>query len=100
MLLGAIGDWPLADPSDEVLIQDVAGDPAAGLFVLQRRPPVWDALLHVRLLLDRDVLIEPVDAEAPLVIDRDAPLEIAAEVEAVRPERYTTDGPQLVFFGL
>src|SRR5262249_36047812 len=38
VLLGAIGDAALADPGDDVLVDDVAGDPAAAL-VLDRADP-------------------------------------------------------------
>src|SRR6202030_1639269 len=84
MLLGAIGDAALAGPGDDVLIDDVAGDKAAGL-VLQRADPGRHALLHVRLAAFRHPHEKPRHAERILVVDRHPPLEMAAEIKTVRP---------------
>jgi hypothetical protein len=43
VLLGAIGDRPLPDPGHEVLVHDVAVDPAAGLLVADGAIPVGES---------------------------------------------------------
>src|SRR5690606_29977251 len=90
----AVGDAALADPRDEVLVHDVAGDPATGRLVLDRRAPGRDALLHVRVALARHAVERPGDAERVLVVDRHAPLEMVAEAEDVRPQREAARGPE------
>src|SRR5580700_4750417 len=99
MLLGAVGDAALAGPGDDVLVDDVAGDEAAG-FVLQRADPGRHALLHVRLAVFWHAHEEPGDAERILVVDRYAPFEMAAEIKTVRPQRDAPDGPVAVFLAL
>ena len=99
MLLGAVGDAALADPGDDVLVDDVAGDPAAGL-VLDRADPGRHALLHVRLAALRHAHEEPRDAERVLVVDRHAPFEMAAEIKPVRPQRDAPDGPVAILLAL
>src|SRR6266581_400997 len=44
VLLRSIGDAPLADPGDDILVDDVAGDPAPGP-IPDRRRPRRDAVL-------------------------------------------------------
>src|SRR5262249_42517478 len=92
VLLGAVGDTALTDPGDDVLVDDVARDPAAVL-VLDRAHPGRHALLHVRLAPLRHTHEEPGDAERILVVDRNAPFEMIAEIEAVRPQRDAPYGP-------
>src|SRR5215475_2114384 len=96
MLLGAVGDRPLADPGDEVLVHDVRGGPASGDGVLDRAVPVRDAVLRERLLLVRHAVEEPADAQHALVVDGHSPLEVAAGEGTVRPQAGSPDGPQLV----
>ena len=48
-LPAAVGHRALADPGDDVLVDDVAGDPAAGARVLDRAGPGRDGALHIRL---------------------------------------------------
>src|SRR5262245_42800381 len=95
MLLGAVGDRPLADPGDKVLIHDVRGDPAPGA-VPDRAVPVRDAFLRERLLLVRHAVEEPADTQHVLVVLGHSPLEVAAGEETVRPQTGSPDGPQLV----
>src|SRR4029077_5637718 len=52
VLFRAVGDRSLADPGDDVLVDDVAGDPAPSP-ILDRRSPRGDALLLVGLGLLR-----------------------------------------------
>lgn len=59
MFLGAIRDSALPDPRDEILIHHVRIDPVSHLFVLERTVPIRDALLHERLAIDRDAVIDP-----------------------------------------
>ncbi len=92
ILLGAIGDPALAHPGDEVLVHDVARDPATVL-VLDRADPGRDRLLHERLAPLRHAHEEPGDAQRILVVDRHAPFEMIAEIEAVGPQRDPADGP-------
>src|SRR5580693_8185874 len=99
MLLGAVGDAALAGPGNDVLVDDVTGDEAAG-FVLQRADPGRHALLHVRLAAFRHPHEEPGDAQRILVVDRYAPLEMAAEIKAVRPQRDAPDGPVAILLAL
>src|SRR5262245_41116638 len=100
MLERAVGGGSLPDPRHEVLVHDVAGDPAAGHRVLDRRGPVRDPLLHVRLLFVRHAVEEPADAERVAIVDGHAPLEVPAGEQAVRPEAAAADRPQLVLLGL
>src|SRR5579883_176876 len=99
ILLSTIGDAPLADPGDDVLVDDVAGDEATVL-VLERAHPGRHALLHVGLAALGDTREEPGDAQRILVIDRDPPFEVAAEKEAVRPQRHAADGPVTILLAL
>src|SRR2546427_7001324 len=100
VLLGPVGHGALADPGDEVLVHDVRGDPAIGERILDRAVPVGDLVLLVRLHLVRHAIEEPADAQHVAVVDRHAPLEVAAGEEAVRPEAAAPDGPELVLLGL
>src|SRR5260370_35217475 len=99
MLLGAVGDAALAGPGDDVLVDDVAGDEAAG-FVLQRAGPGWHAFLHVRLAALRHPHEEPGDAARVLVVDRPPPLEMAAEIKSARPQRDPPAGPLAILLAL
>ena len=99
MLLRAVGDRALPDPGDDVLVDDVAGDPAAVL-APDRALPGRHAVLHVRLAALRHADEEPRHRQRVLVVDRHAPFEMAAEIEAVRPQRDAADGPVLVLFAL
>src|ERR1043166_9559171 len=92
MLLGAVGDGALPDPGDDVLVDDVAGDPAA-VVVPDRTFPCRHAVLHVRLAALRHANEEPRHRQRVLVVHRPPPFEVAAEIEAVRPQRDTADGP-------
>src|SRR5262249_48722806 len=92
VLLGAVGDAALTDPGDDVLVDHVAGDPAA-LLVLDRAHPSRHALLDVGLAPLWHTHEEPGDAERVLVIHRHAPFEMIAEVEPVRPQRDTANRP-------
>src|SRR5262249_7879971 len=92
VLLGAIGDPALADPGDDVLIDDMAGDPSPAL-VLDRTGPGRHRALHVGLAPFRNPHEEPRNAERVLVVDRHAPLEVVAEIKRVRPQRDATHGP-------
>src|SRR5262249_39471367 len=92
VLLAAVGDRALADPGDDVLVDHVAGDPAAVL-VLDRAYPGGNGVLYVGLASLRHAHEEPRHAERVLVVDRHAPLEMIAEVEAVGPERDAAHGP-------
>src|SRR5438093_11032048 len=96
MLLRPIGDGPLSHPRDEVLVHDVRGDPSPGLRILDRARPVRDAILRERLHVVRHSIEEPADRERGLVVDRDAPLEVPAGEETVRPETRAPDRPQRV----
>src|SRR5258708_21274355 len=87
-LLRAVGDRSLADPADDVLVDDVAGDPAPGLRVPDRRSPRGDALLLVGLGLLRHADKGPRDREHVLVVHRNAPLEVLAEKKTVRPQAH------------
>src|SRR5262245_54268124 len=95
VLLGAIGDPALADPGDDVLIDDVARDPAAAL-VLDRALPGRHRALHVGLAPFRNPHEEPRNAERILVVDRHAPLEVIAEIECVGPQRDAAYGPMRI----
>src|SRR3954463_10205729 len=99
MLLRAVGDGALPDPGDDVLIDDVTGDPAA-VVVPDRTLPRRHAVLHVRLATRRHANEEPRHRQRVLVIHRHAPFEVAAEIEAVRPQRDAADGPILIRFAL
>src|SRR5262249_16384700 len=100
VLLGAVGDTALTDPGDDVLVDDVARDPAAVL-VLDRAHPGRHALFHVRLPPLRHTHEDPGDAERILVVDRNAPFEMIAEIEAVRPQRDAAYGPiRIVLVGI
>src|SRR5262249_30037277 len=92
ILLGAVRDGALADPGDDVLIDHVARDPAPAL-VLDRAMPGRDRSLLVGLALLGYARVEPADAQRVLIVDRHAPFEMVAEIEAVRPQRDAADGP-------
>src|SRR5215813_15000550 len=77
----------------------MARDPAAVL-VLDRAHPGRDLVLHIRLAALRHPHEEPADAERVLIIDRHAPFEVIAEIEAVRPERHAPDGPDRIALAL
>ncbi len=100
MLLRPVGDSPLADPGHEVLVHDVAGDPAPVCSIADRAVPVGDLVLRERLHLVRHAVEEPADAQRVLVVDGHAPFEVAAGEQAVRPEAGPPDRPQLVVLGL
>src|ERR1051326_7597629 len=99
MLLGAVGDRPLPDPGDDVLVDDVAGDPAAVL-AADRALPGRYAVLHVGLAPLRHANEEPRHRQCVLVVDRYPPFEVTAEIEAIRPQRDATDGPIAVLLAL
>src|SRR5262249_17121157 len=92
VFLAAVGDRALTDPGDDVLVDDVARDPAAVL-VLNRAHPGRNGVLHVGFASLRHAHEEPRNAERVLVVDRHAPFEMIAEVEAVRPQRDAAHGP-------
>src|SRR5262245_25091462 len=77
----------------------MARDPAAVL-VLDRAHPGRDLVLHIRLAALRHPHEEPADAERVLVVDRHAPFEVIAEIEAVRPQRHAPDGPDRIALAL
>src|SRR5213076_539953 len=95
----AVGDGALPDPGDDILIDDVAGDPAA-VFAPKRAFPRRHAVLHVRLAALRHANEEPRHRQRVLVVHRHPPFEVAAEIEAVRPQRDAADGPILILFAL
>src|SRR6478735_1778701 len=97
MLLGTVGDLALPDPGDDVLVDDVAGDPAAVL-ALDWAFPGRHAVLHIGLAALRHADEEPRHRQRVLVVDRHAPFEVAAEIESVRPQRNAADGPVFVLF--
>src|SRR6202012_2600353 len=99
IFLAAIGNAALADPGDNVLVDDMAGNPAAGI-VLDRADPGRHPLLHIGLAAFRHAHEEPRDIERILIVDRHAPFDMAAEIEAVRPQRDAADGPITVLFAL
>src|SRR5712691_132697 len=92
ILLGAVGDPPLPDPGDDVLVDDVARNPAPVL-ALDRAHPGRDRFLHKGLASLRHAHEEPGDAQRVLVVDRHAPFEMVAEIEGVGPQRDAADGP-------
>ena len=92
MFLGAVGDAALAHPGDDVLVDDVARDPAAVL-VFDRTHPGRHALLDIGFAPLRHPHEKPGDAERVLVVHRHPPFEMIAEVEAVRPQRDPTHRP-------
>src|SRR6185312_14432578 len=91
----AIGDGTLTDPADKILVHDMAGDPASGLFIDDGRIPVRDAVLQVRLALLRHAGEEPADAERIGVVDRHTPFEVIAGEQHVGPQADPTNGPKL-----
>src|SRR5215472_9149884 len=62
MLTPTVGDRTLADPADEILVHDVAGDPTPRLLVENRRSPVRDTFLHERFAIPRHAREEPTNA--------------------------------------
>src|SRR5262249_28668693 len=92
VFLAAVGDHALTDPGDDVLVDDVARDPAA-VRVLDRAHPGRNGALPVGFASLRHAHEEPRNAERVLVVDRHAPFEMIAEVEAVRPQRDAAHGP-------
>src|SRR5205823_5795725 len=85
VLVPAVAHRALADPGDEVLVHYVRADPAAGLLVLDRRPPIGDGILFERFRA-RNSVHEPADAERVEVVDRHAPLEVIARQKAIGPQ--------------
>src|SRR5262245_57142490 len=63
MLFGPVGDGPLSDPRDEILIHDVTGNPAARVGILHGSAPGRNALLLVWLAFFRDAAEAPRDAQ-------------------------------------
>src|SRR5260221_187685 len=98
VLLGAVGDAPLADPGDDVLVDHVARDPAPGLRVPDRRAPRGNAFLLVGLGFLRHADKGPGDREHVLVVHRYAPLEVLAEKKTVRPQTHAACRPQRIAF--
>src|SRR5215470_2553801 len=70
------------------------------VLVLDRACPGRDLVLHIGLAPLRHPHEEPADAERVLVVDRHPPFEVIAEIEAVRPQRDPTDGPDRVALAL
>src|SRR5262249_62139738 len=73
----------------------MARNPLPGL-VLDRACPGRDLVLNLRLAPSGHPHEEPADAERVLGVDRHAPFEVVAEIEAVRPERPPSDGPDRI----
>ena len=89
---------PLADPRDEILVHDVARDPAAGQRIANRSFPRRDRRLHVGLALVRHAGEVPGNAQRVLIVDRHAIFRMAQRAEAVRPQANASDRPALVRF--
>ncbi len=94
MFPAAVGDHALAGPREEILVHQVRGDPATGLRVLHGAHPVGNALLHVRLALRGHAAEEPADRKRGGVVHRNAPLEVVAGEERVRPQAHAPDRPE------
>src|SRR6476646_3771576 len=84
ILLGAVGDSALPDPGDDILVDDVARNPAA-VDVLDRAHPGRNLVLQVGLAPFRHADEKPTDAERVLIVDRHSPFEMVPEIEAIRP---------------
>src|ERR1700722_17291407 len=93
MLAPPIGDRPLPDPADKILVHDVACDPAARRRIGDRCVPAGNAVLHERLAILRHACEEPADAERRSIVDRHAPFEVIAGEQRIRPEADTSDRP-------
>src|SRR6185436_4382312 len=96
VLARAIGDSALAHPGDDVLIDDVAGDPLAGVRIGRRAAPRGDRFLDIRLGFLRHADERPDHRKRVLVVDRHAPFEVLAEKETVRPEADAADRPERI----
>src|SRR5208337_4262752 len=94
----ADGDFALTDPSNEILVHEVARHPATCFPIEHRSAPSGNTLLNIRLAALRDAAKTPGDAERILVIDRNAPLEMVARKEGIRPEADAADLPKRIFF--
>src|ERR1019366_285180 len=92
ILQGAVRDRALPNPGDDVLVDDMARDPAP-IRVLDRAMPGRDRTLHVGLPLARHPCVEPADAERVAIVDRHPPFEMVAEIKPVRPQRHAADRP-------
>src|SRR3982074_1218796 len=99
VLARAVSDHALAHPGDDVLVDDVARDPAPA-FVLDGAAPTRAPVLDEGLAPLRHAHEEPRDAERILVVDRHPPFEMAAEIESVRPQRDPPDRPIAVLLAL
>ena len=86
--------WP--DPRDEVLIHDVARDPAAGRRIGNRAMPRRDALLDVGFALLGHAAECPGDAQRMLVVHRNAPLEVIAGEQRIRPQADAAHRPHRI----
>src|SRR6185312_2570280 len=96
MFVLAVGDHALAHPGDEILIHDVAGDPAPGRLVADRAVPGRDRVLDVRLAVLRHAREEPRHRQRVVIVDRHAPFEMIAGEEGVGPQTDAADAPQFV----
>src|SRR5215831_2164417 len=93
ILPGPVGDRPLADPGDDVLVDDVAGDPASARVAYRARPR-RDALLLVGLGFLGHADERPGHRQHVFVVDGDAPLEVLSEEKSIRTKAHAPDGPQ------
>src|SRR6267142_5568143 len=94
VLLRAVGDRALADPGDDVLVDDMAGDPAPGRGIPDGARPRRDPFLLVGLRLLGHADEGPGHREHVLVVDGNAPLEVLAQKKSVRPQAHAPDRPQ------
>jgi hypothetical protein len=72
----------------------------AAVRVLDRANPCRYRTLRIGLAALRHTYEEPSHAQGVLVVDRHSPFEMATEIETVRPQRQTTDGPIAAVLGL
>src|SRR5690242_6452125 len=98
MFFRAIGHYALADPSDEILIHDVAGNPAAVEVVPHGTVLRRHALLNIRFALFGHPREGPGDAQRVSVVDRYAPLEVIAGEQRVGPQAHAAGGPHGIRF--
>src|SRR5207253_10923771 len=96
IFLAAIGDAALPDPGHEILVHDMAGDPASGPWVHDRPLPGRDAVLDIGLALLRHPAEMPHHAQRVLVIDRHPKLDMVAGEQPIRPQAHPADRPQPV----
>src|SRR5712671_2459159 len=87
---------PLPDPSHEILIHHMAGNPAPSGGVCDRPLPSRDAVLDIGLALPRHAAEMPHDAERVFVVDGHAELDVIPGEQSVRPQAHPADRPRAV----